>query len=87
MLNVRAASGTPDLERLLLDTARAAGSEILSFTLAVTWLAAYGELVARHRLANLIRNQLEMSHQPAMGILLEVPSIVRAGLIIICVLP
>jgi hypothetical protein len=71
MLNVRPARGTPDLERLLLDTARTAGSEILPFTLAVTWLAAYGDLVARHRLANLIRYELEKRYQPAMGILLE----------------
>jgi hypothetical protein len=71
LFNVQASPGTPDLEKLILDTARLAGEEIPAFTLAVTWLANYGELVARHRLAKMIADELELVHQPAMGLLLE----------------
>jgi len=71
MFNVSLARGTPDLERLLLDTVRLAHASIPPFVMAVTWLAAYGELVARHRLARLVGQELEAAYQPAMALLLD----------------
>ncbi len=71
MLNVPAAPSTPDLERLLLDTARVVSSNSRLFILAATWLAAYGDYVAKHRLARLIRDELEAEHLPVMGLLLD----------------
>jgi len=71
MLNVKAASRTPDIERLLLDTARVCSRNSRLFVLAASWLALYGEYVARHRLAHLVRHELEDEYQPALGLLLE----------------
>jgi hypothetical protein len=71
MLNVKAASRTPDIERLLLDTARVCRANSRLFVLAASWLAFYGDYVARHRLANLIRRELEAEFRPALGLLLD----------------
>ena len=71
MFNVAPAARTPDLERLLLRTARLAGNNAPQWVMAITWLAAYGELVARQRLARLAREELEAAHQPALGLMLE----------------
>lgn len=71
MLNVAPADSTPDLERLLLDTARAASGHARLFILAASWLAMYGDYVARHRLVRLIRDELEAEYRPAMGMLLD----------------
>ena len=71
MLNVAPARTTPDLELLLLDTARAASGHARLFILAASWLALYGEYVARHRLARLIRDELEAEYRPMMGMLLD----------------
>jgi hypothetical protein len=51
MLNVTPARHTPDLERLILDTARIASSNSRLFLLAASWLARYGDYVARHATA------------------------------------
>ena len=50
---------TPDLERLILDTARHGPEMARLFIMAVTWLHLYGDLVARHRLRRLAREELE----------------------------
>lgn len=71
MLNVAPAHSTPDLERLLLDTARAASRHARLFILAASWLAVYGDYVARHRLVRLIRDELETECRPTMGMLLD----------------
>ena len=71
MFNVESATETPDLERLLLDTARASSSNSRLFILAASWLARYGEYVAKHRLARLIGSELEREHRPTLGFLLE----------------
>ena len=71
MLNVAPAKTTPDMELLLLDTARAASGHARLFILAASWLALYGEYVARHRLARLIRDELEPQYRPTMGMLLD----------------
>jgi DNA-binding GntR family transcriptional regulator len=71
MFNVHPAENTPDVERLLLDTARAAAANSRLFVMAATWLAAYGDYVAKHRLARLIGDELEPEHRPTLGFLLD----------------
>ena len=65
-------ASTPDLERLLLDTARAAPAMARLFIMAATWLHTYGDLVAKHRLKRLIRDELETEHRATLGILLDI---------------
>jgi len=62
----------PDLERLLLDTAREAPRMARLFVVAATWLHRFGDLVAKHRLKRLIREELEPVHHATLGLLLEV---------------
>lgn len=62
---------SPDLERLLLDTARLAGDDARLFTLAITWLSQCDGFVARHRLKRLVRDELEPQSQPSLGLLLD----------------
>jgi len=71
MFNTAPAARSPDLERLLLDTARVAGENSRAFILAASWLARYGDYVARHRLARLVGDELEDEHRPALGLLLD----------------
>lgn len=71
LFNVAPADQTPDVERLLLRTARAMPGHSRLFPVAVTWLTAYGELVDDSRLARLVRDELEAGDRPAMGLLLE----------------
>jgi len=66
----RPARTTPDLERLLVDTARLAAGNARLFYLAVTWLSRYGNFIARHRLKRLVETDLEADFQPALGALL-----------------
>jgi biotin operon repressor len=70
LLDIRPIRGTPDLERLLLDTARAAPGDARLFYLAVSWLSRYGSLVARHRLKHLVGTELAAADQPVLGALL-----------------
>lgn len=62
----------PDLERLLLETARLAPSMARLFVMAATWLHRYGDLIAKHRLKRLIRDELEHEHHAALGLLLDI---------------
>jgi len=71
MLNVQAAEKTPDVEHLLLDTARVSSANTRLFVLTATWLAAYGDYVAKHRLARLIRDELESEYRPTLGFMLD----------------
>lgn len=71
LLNATPAAQTPDIEGLLLDTSRVASSNTQLFTLAASWLARYGEYVARHTLANRIRAELEADSQATLGFMLE----------------
>jgi hypothetical protein len=71
MFNTKAAGRTPDLERLLLETARAAPGNTRLFIMAATWLAEYPQYVAGQRLARLIRDEMETEHLATMGYLLE----------------
>ena len=62
---------TPDLERLLLDTARRCHTNTRVLLVAVTWLASYGQFVARHRLKRLALDELEPEYQPVLGLIIE----------------
>lgn len=71
LLNAAPAAATPDLERLLLDSAREAPANVRLLTIAVSWLAAYGPLVARHRLRRLAVTELPIKFQPILGLVLD----------------
>lgn len=71
LFNCAPATEPPDIERTLLDTARALPDNPRLFPLVLTWLIEHGSGVARHRLKHLITAELEPQHQPALGLLLE----------------
>ncbi len=71
LFGVNPSRETPDLERLLLQTASEIPSNARLLPVIATWLTVYGDSVARHRLARLIRDELPVEHQPALGLLLE----------------
>lgn len=60
-----------DLERLLLDTARHAPEMARLFIVAATWLHMYGDLIAKHRLNRLVRDELEPEYHAILGLLLD----------------
>lgn len=62
---------TPDLELLLLDTARKCPTNARLLPLTVTWLVAYGQFVARHRLKRLVQDSLEPEAQAVLGLVIE----------------
>jgi hypothetical protein len=62
---------SPDLERLLIDTARKCPDNARLLPLAVTWLVEYGQFVARHRLKRLVQTELEPESQAILGLLIE----------------
>jgi hypothetical protein len=63
---------TPDLERLILQTAECAAQMPRLFILAATWLHGFGELVAKHRLRGLVRRELHAHQGPVLGLLLSI---------------
>ncbi len=65
------ANESPDLERLLLATARWAPENSRLIPAAVTWLATCGDFVARHRLASLARAELEPEARAVLELILE----------------
>jgi hypothetical protein len=71
LFNCALAAPDPDLERLLLDTAREVHANPRLLPLAVTWLTEYGNFVARHRLARLISTELEPEPRAALGLILD----------------
>jgi hypothetical protein len=71
LFNCPPAPEPPDIERTLLDTARALPDHPRLFPLVLTWLAEHGGAIARHRLKHLVTTELEPAHQPALGLLLE----------------
>lgn len=62
---------TPDLERLLIDTARKCPDNARLLPLTVTWLVEYGQFVARHRLKRLVQTELEPEPQAILSLLIE----------------
>jgi len=67
----RPASRTPDLERLILDTARHAHANARLWIMAITWLCRYSDCTAKHRLKALALDELEARHLPTFGLMLE----------------
>ena len=65
------AGTSPDLERLLLATARTASGNSRLFIMAASWLCRYGSLIAKHRLKRLIVDELEPHFRPVLGLLLD----------------
>lgn len=71
LLNVTVAEETPDLERLLLDTARIVSANSRLLPLAASWLARYASHVNVARLTRLISAELQAEYRPNLGLLLE----------------
>lgn len=71
LLGCAPSDDSPDLERLLLETARGCHANARLFPLAVTWLAAYGQFVARHRLKRLVVKELEPEFRAVLGLIIE----------------
>ncbi len=71
LFNCRPSRKAPDLERLLLDTARACPDNARLLPLVVTWLSHYGQFVARHRLKRLVQTDLEPEHSAILGLIVE----------------
>ena len=66
------AIGLIDLERLILDAARHASGMSRLFIMTTTWLHTYGDLIAKHRLKRLIRDELEDQYKPVLGLMLDI---------------
>jgi hypothetical protein len=71
LFNAQPAHNFPDLERLLLDTARAASGDSRLYIMAASWLTLHSNLISDSRLAQLIREELEPDYLAAMGLLLD----------------
>jgi|SRR6185312_12579351 len=71
MFNAKPSSESPDLEELLVDTAKAARGDARLFTMAASWLAENSQLVNQRRLATLIRQCLAGKECAVMGFLLD----------------
>jgi hypothetical protein len=67
MFSADPAPASPDLEQLLLDTARTGRADPRMFIMAATWLARYGDMISSTRLARLIEKELEPEHRPTLG--------------------
>jgi len=71
LFNVPPSRQTPDLERLLLDTATAIPGSPRLFIMAATWLSHYGRLVARHRLRRMVGEAEDPAAVAVLGLLLD----------------
>lgn len=71
LFNAAPSPESPDIERLILDTARELPSNPRLFPLVITWLVEHGFFVARHRLKHLATTELEPEHLPILGLLLD----------------
>jgi hypothetical protein len=70
--NVKAAENTPDIECLLVDTARVLPENARLFPVVVSWLCRNYRLVCRHRLAGLAARIDESATSAALGLVLDV---------------
>jgi hypothetical protein len=62
---------TPDLEQLVVDTARTAENDPRLFIMAATWLSQYGYFVAKHRLSRMVAKDLNPREQATVGLLID----------------
>ncbi|NBQ14391.1 MAG: hypothetical protein EBU31_07215 [Proteobacteria bacterium] len=66
------ARGAPvDLERLIIRTAAGAADMARLFGMTAAWFHVYGDVVAKHRLRRLIRDELAPEFHPVLGLLLD----------------
>lgn len=72
LFNVRPSSKTPDIEKLLVDTAIMLPHMPRLLPASVTWLTRYERLVCRHRLAGLAAIVSDADTSAAMGLLLSI---------------
>ena len=68
--NVEPARKTPDLEQLLVATAKVCPRNARLFILVATWLKKFGIYVAAHRIKGLATSQLDSDDQATLAILL-----------------
>lgn len=68
---VRPSRQTPDLERLLIDTATYIPDNPPLFVMSVAWLCLYGSLVAKHRLAQMASKLEDANALAVLGLLLD----------------
>jgi hypothetical protein len=71
LFNVKPSSRTPDIECLLLDTARVIPQRARLFAMSASWLVHYHRLVCRHRLAALVDTLHEPATSATIGYLLS----------------
>lgn len=71
MFDALPSASSPDLEKLLIDTARLLPTQARLFNMTITWLCRYGDLIARHRLRQMAIGQLDAEAKAALGLLLE----------------
>jgi hypothetical protein len=70
MFNVTPSETTPDLERLLVDTARVADEDPRMFGMVATWLSKYSHFIAKHRLARMVIDDLDQRGSAVVGLLI-----------------
>lgn len=71
MYNVMPSRKSPDLELLLIDTARHIPGFSRLLPMTVTWLTSYFRLICRHRLAHMTRSLQDPSSHAILGLLLD----------------
>ncbi|MBN1765748.1 MAG: hypothetical protein JW860_10860 [Sedimentisphaerales bacterium] len=69
--NVTPAKQTPDIERLLIETARALPQFARLLPISVTWLTIYYRLVCRHRLAGFASKKSNRDATAILGLMLS----------------
>ena len=72
VFNVKAADVTPDIERLVIDTAVVLPQNARLFSVAVSWLCRNWRLVCRHRLAGFAGQIDEPYVSAALGLVLDI---------------
>lgn len=70
-IDVDPASQTPDVEFLLLDTARLLPEMARLLPISVTWIALCEQLIARHRLAVLASTIPDVEQSACLGLMLD----------------
>ncbi len=71
LFGCKPSGATPDLERLLIRTARHCPGNARLFPTVVTWLSKYSEYIARHRLKHLAATELTQSEKAVLGLIIE----------------
>ncbi len=70
--NVSPVESTPDIERLLIDTAKVLPENARLFSVVASWLCKNYRLVCKHRLGELAARIVEPQTSAALGLLLDI---------------